>query len=585
MRRRLLERGTLITGRRFLPIQGETRGKPVPPVLRLEDQALHCCNSFAAGLSCEPPGPFRGEVIIVVRGSVSPSQSSTHSMRTALLALLPAALLAACGSSTSPGTDGTSCPLGCPTGYVCVSGGCQRAAGTDGGTDAGTAVLTCDMSLKPVGTSALPAGQVLHLGTFTAGDQPTFDVPAGTASVTIVEQAVSAPDSITVRIPGQSAVSLINTAVPLTVTDPAGELMSDAPLPAGQTPPDPETLRSFFASQSPATGTLTFPNTSRGLGEGVLPGTWSVKVSDYAYECASGNLVAGAICPVIAPSRYEVTVLTKPQANGGIPATGTLELDFYFVADPSSGSPLTAATAATDPDLARMSQSLKSIFAQAGISVGSVRYHDLPADVRARYGSVDVDQSGACAPLPQLLKYAAPGNGMNIFLTDLVAKADPNTPNSTVVGVDGTIPGPASIGGTVASGAAVSVQDLRFSRGSSCIGNVNFHGCGADQVAFIAAHEAAHFLGLYHVTESDGTSFDPLADTARCSCQACTNAARSQCADSKPAPAASHPMSTAECTASTLCGGGNNLMFWLAGGTGELSSEQQRVMRSNPLVQ
>jgi hypothetical protein len=39
----------------------------------------------------------------------------------------------------------------------------------------------------------------------------------------------------------------------------------------------------------------------------------------------------------------------------------------------------------------------------------------------------------------------------------------------------------------------------------------------------------------------------------------------------------------AECTRSTTCGGGDNLMFWFTPDTlAPLTSEQQRVLRANP---
>jgi hypothetical protein len=45
-------------------------------------------------------------------------------------------------------------------------------------------------------------------------------------------------------------------------------------------------------------------------------------------------------------------------------------------------------------------------------------------------------------------------------------------------------------------------------------------------------------------------------------------------------------MSQAECTASSTCGGGDNLMFWLFDrrAIGTLTAEQTAVMRANPAV-
>jgi hypothetical protein len=168
---------------------------------------------------------------------------------------------------------------------------------------------------------------------------------------------------------------------------------------------------------------------------------------------------------------------------------------------------------------------------------------------------------------------------MNLFLvpTMLISEGD-GTPGS-VVGIDGTIPGPSGFSGTVQSGAAVSAEGLRDN--DQCTNAISL-ACGSDLTAYIAAHEAGHFLGLYHTTESDGGSFDSVRDTPVCACDTC-------------APAASQAfcrtggglVTGSDCLRSLQsCGGGRNLMFWLLGNvsTGTVSPEQGRIMRANPLV-
>jgi len=511
-----------------------------------------------------------------------------------LLALATAAVLAACNGRTNSPPKATLCP---PGQVVSPSGTCLVA-------DAGTTIATCTAADKPIGTST--ASEQQHLGTFTVGQTVPFDVPANIASVTIVEQAVSAPDSVTVLdtnfSPAPFAVD--NTAVPLIVKDPSGNTIYDDRV----APADPTAVPVFFASSSPATGTLTLPNTTKGLTQfsaGVPAGSsaggnpWTVTVSDYAYECTQ-PLPPGQSCPTggSTASTYDVTVITKPNANGAIPTSGKLDVNIYFATtqapDQQTGvttKPLSANTASTDPDLTRMVQTLGTIMSNAGITVNSVVFKDLPADVQARYATgVDVDQTGACGPLSQLLKFADKGNTMNIFFVSSF-QATGLSAGNTVVGIDGTIPGPSTIGGTVASGAAVATHDLRFNSGTAaCAGALSIN-CGADVTAYIVAHETGHFLGLYHVTESEGTFFDPLTGTPPCPCSTCKAAtATDKCIDATPAPAAGteHPMSVAECTVNTTtCGGGDNLMFWIleTGSLGTLVDEQARVMRANPLIQ
>jgi hypothetical protein len=467
--------------------------------------------------------------------------------------------------------------------------GSSSPAASPGASDAGSA-SGASACLGTVQSSALGASQVQALGTHGVGETISFSVPPFTASVTIVEQAVSvSTTTVTVRS-GTTSVTLDNVAVPFTVSEPDGTRVYDDSVAA---PADGSTSLAFFASDSPGTGTITIPNTTAGLelvgANGLAAGTWSAVVSDYAWECAQDASCSGGSLA----STYDVTVLTKPFVNGSVPAGGSLDVAFTFattVADgPSGQTPisLTAANAASgnDPDLNRMLETLATLLSSAGIKLRNVSYHDLDAAVQASYASgVDVDATGVCAELAQLLRHAAAGATLNVFFVSQL-RSSSSSSGGVIVGVDGTIPGPATIGATVASGVAVATGDLRFDR-SACAGAPSYDACGADLTAYVIAHEAGHFLGLYHVTEQDGLAFDPLADTATCPCSLC-KAAQDRCGDAVPTPASPHLMTVAECTAGTRCGGGDNLMFWIldTGSQGTLTADQQAVIVSNPLVQ
>jgi hypothetical protein len=129
----------------------------------------------------------------------------------------------------------------------------------------------------------------------------------------------------------------------------------------------------------------------------------------------------------------------------------------------------------------------------------------------------------------------------------------------------------------------VSAADL-FSKANSgsCSGGFNLGGCGADLVAYIAAHETGHFLGLSHPTEMEGADFDTIADTPKCSCISCAAAKdKPNCGKTGVAN-----VTAATCVSGT-CGGGDNLMFWLLQpgiSAGNISSQQAQLMRLNPLV-
>ena len=91
-----------------------------------------------------------------------------------------------------------------------------------------------------------------------------------------------------------------------------------------------------------------------------------------------------------------------------------------------------------------------------------------------------------------------------------------------------------------------------------------------------AAHEMGHQLGLFHTTESGGTVFDILTDTAEC-----LNSTKDFDRNGK--------MSAEECEGY----GGENLMFWTAWNTSSrsagkkqetLSSHQQHVLKYSPIA-
>jgi hypothetical protein len=418
----------------------------------------------------------------------------------------------------------------------------------------------------------------IPLGSQAVGTVVSFDVPAGTASITIVEQAngtglAAPPDTVTLN--GNAVIE--NTAVPDKLKNPGGTVIYDDNPPSGP-PPDPSGETVFFASGSPVTGAFTIPNTSKLLAQSVngLPtGKWQFVVNDFAYECVGASNCTGGS----RNTTYDVKVVLK----GGAPRTsGTVDVAFYLagVKTAASGT-ITAANAATDATMKRMVNTLTTLYSKAGICVGKVTFYDLPAWANTRFGALDIDSIGPCDDLDQMFTLSVPGNQLDFFLTGaFVTKSQGQV---RVAGIDGTIPGPSAFGGTIHSGAVVNGADLAGST-ASCSGAFTLN-CNADLVAYVAAHEGGHWMGLYHVTEQLGDAFDPIADTPKCPCDPCVPAAsRSQC--SRFDPNVPPVVSGANCTKSASCGGGDNLMFWLLDdqSTGALSCEQGGVMRSNPVV-
>ena len=472
-----------------------------------------------------------------------------------------------CGAQGNVCLDGALCgppvsPTTC-TAPTLVAGGTIVAIQPPAGT--------CSRPIQP---SAAPAAQVQSFRTRRVGESISFNVPSGTGSVSIFEQAT--PAASTGKVYFTDGNSDDNSAVPRDLTAPDGTTVFDDL----RQPADPTTAQVFYAGGSPSTGTLTVPNTSASLGSdfaagGLKPGTWKLTVGDFAYECtqvsncADGGTTAG---------QYDVTVVTKP----GLPTQGALDLAFYIV----GSAPFSAASAPSNAQAKRIVQTVSDIYAQAGICVRNATFYDVPAWARTAYGTtIDADHTGPCDTLDQMFLLSQPGkNTLNFFLVQSITST--SNCGGQVVGIDGTIPGPAGLGGTVHSGAAVSIADLGNPRTQLCGSAVDVGNCAADEVAYIAAHEGGHFLGLFHLTESSGESFDPLTDTPTCKCDSCVTAS-SQASCGK---GANPPLVGATDCAGTqaACSGGQYLMFWQLNpqvSQAQISPQQGQLMRLNLVVQ
>jgi hypothetical protein len=417
------------------------------------------------------------------------------------------------------------------------------------------------------------------------GTQLTFTVPSGTGSVTVVSQAVSSQDAPVAITSGASCTWIPNGTAPTSVIDPNRRVLLDSPYTGGSA----EDAGIYYGSLATSTGAMTFPDTTFLIDEvnrnsGLPAGPWTLTVDDLANDCRFfSNCTGGSTTGV-----YDVTIIAKPVA----PTSGTIDVGFYLVDTSPSLTAAAAAAAAQSPTtaLGRAIQSLETIYSKAGLCLGTVTFYDVQPWARQRFSAgIDADRTEPCGNLDQMFALLSqPGNTLNFFLVSSIISSSQG--GLTTVGIDGTIPGPSSVGGGVHSGAAVSIADLdALSSGptgtSGCLSTVDYRACGADKVAYIIAHEGGHWLGLYHTVESLGDTFDPLTDTATCPCSTCRPASATQTCGSDLQK--SYQMTTVDCTKSSSCGSGDNLMFWLLGSasTGTLSPQQQQVVRGNPVVQ
>jgi hypothetical protein len=215
----------------------------------------------------------------------------------------------------------------------------------------------------------------------------------------------------------------------------------------------------------------------------VHPGMHTVKALGLVVEGFSSSPATGDVT---------LQAYAKVVPGGRLPATGVLDLNLHFTG--SKG--WTAATAPTDPEFQAMLADVGSTYAQVGITLGELSYRDVDSGF-----AVIESLMGAGSDLNALFA-ASEGNTLNalnlFFVDELVSPF-----GGIILGVAGGIPGPPLQQGTSRSGVAISTAD--------------FDGAPSS-IATTTAHEAGHFLGLFHTSEQTFGGFipavhDPLPDT------------------------------------------------------------------------
>jgi hypothetical protein len=343
--------------------------------------------------------------------------------------------------------------------------------------------------------------------------------------------------SLVITVPeGAESVAIIldalgdNLALATLITDPDGEIMFDF-------------QNDVLTNRTDATDvlyTLLIPNNPAVT---LKPGDWTVTFT------ANGTTTAN------------VSAVTKAE-----PATDkVLDVNLFFVGLDG----LDATTAPDDTEFQAVLAAVDSIFGGAGIRLGAKNYIDVTGDAADQLGVVD-SFDGPNSEISKLFQQSAgqTNRALDLFFVADLADADGGF---SLLGKSGGVPGPPTHG-TRRSGVAVNMASFMEAKGGGDAAKLE---AARAEATLIIAHEAGHYLGLYHTTERNGAGLDPsgvvgrdhLTDTANCGDDADAN-------DDK-------RLSASECGAAD----GENLMFWSPPTSARaLTAHQAAVLQKNALI-
>ena len=285
----------------------------------------------------------------------------------------------------------------------------------------------------------------------------------------------------------------------------------------------------------------------------------TTSIANWPYAFPLTVYIGNNVDPVYSGSGYDLEVIAEvagdariTQLSRSAQSQGVLDINLFY----AGVTALTSSSGDIPQIVVDALDVVSSIYAQAGITLGDVHQVMIPQtllesgntfenadDPRAGF-SVLHRGYGVWPELPALFALSAgvPNGGVNLFLvSDIEGMGD-----GEVQALAGGTPGPMGIQGTGASGIAIAADML--------MGD-------ADKLGRTMAHEIAHYLGLFHISEGDGTVLDSLADTPECTlAQDSNNDAQ---------------LSLDEC----IDFGADNLMFWATGAGHALTQDQITILR------
>ncbi len=300
---------------------------------------------------------------------------------------------------------------------------------------------------------------------------------------------------------------------------------------------------------SPAIGAALLPSSS-GVQAG--PGTWHLGSCGFAWHKAGNVFAPGPLIGAFA----QTVAFVRTTPAGKVPGKARIRLRLFF----TGAGGVTASTAWNDPRITGLLAEAGKLYAAIGVTLEVVDVRDtapghtvivLPEDVTVS-GQSDLDDLFAQA-LPAEATVATLDSvaAVDIFFVDMLVGGGVEG-KGVVGGVAGGIPGPAFYHGVPRSGVAIALGPL---------------GKDAILAGRTVAHELGHFLGLWHPSEREGMTFDPLDDTPQCG----------QAQDANK----DGLLDAAECKGK----GDDEVMFWFAGAAQALFTQGQgAIVRAHPLA-
>jgi hypothetical protein len=194
-----------------------------------------------------------------------------------------------------------------------------------------------------------------------------------------------------------------------------------------------------------------------------------------------------------------VTVLVKRLSEE--PTKGVLDINFYF----TGAQEWNATSVQEDPYFQAVIDRFTELYDQVGIEIGQLTFEDLD-DASLQVISIAEGRDDLGTLVAR--SHSNLNKAISVFFVEEILTGTPESGDRgfSIPGVSAAVPGPPLMNGTVASGVAIStLGPLSIPPGQRFL--------DPPAIGQTLCHEIGHLLGLFHISEYDGTTHDVLDDT------------------------------------------------------------------------